>query len=339
MLMEADIRALPEDPILTHLVDLYFIHIDAWCRILHQETTLKMFRSRSWEHDEGDQILLHSMVATTLRFVKDRDLDEETKAKQHDRSKKKVLSYGLENSTVKSLQAMVILALDRVGSTNEPPAWIILAIVARSVVLLGLADESAPPTALPDKPSMSITKGVILCKPADWVEEEGRRRLFWMVYLLDRYGTIVTAHDFALNDQCIKRRLPCRDDKFAENERVHTKCFQTSKDLKEPPSHDPNTDAFALYFEVLEILSRVHNFLRKPMDISTRESVQIWVSEYHEINLYLTSWWERLPPEYGSISGIMGCNAGTGYSAGNQREVPMVRHECDWVMLHATYHT
>ncbi len=126
-----------------------------------------------------------------------------------------------------------------------------------------------------------------------------------MVFLLDRLATIVTAHNFALNDKDIKRRLPCHNDHFANNNRVVTRTFKRSKNLQEPPSDDPNTDAFAFYFELLEILSRVHKFLRRtPMDISASESVRVWVTEYIKINGYLASWWTRLPSMYVSISSV-----------------------------------
>lgn len=313
-------------------MDLYFIHINAWCPVLHWETVIGVINTPSRLRDEGDQILLHSVVATTLRFYKDPCFTDEMKVKQKARSNKEVLLYGLENPTVRSLQAMAILTLDRVGSTSGPPAWMLLAVVARSVVLLGLAEEFAPPASSPDKPSISITKGVILSRPEDWIEEESRRRLFWMVFLLDRLATIVTAHDFALSDKDIKRRLPCRNDHFTNNNRVVTRSFKRSKHLQEPPGHDSNADAFALYLEVLEILARVHEFLRRtPMDISVPESVRTWVVEYDKINRYLASWWARLPPEYCSISSVESRD-GVGYAPSNHHEI------CGWVMLHATYH-
>jgi len=329
---EADTFAFPEVRVLLELVNLFFIHINAWCPVLHQKTILGIVNTPSRLRDEGDQILLHSIVATTLRFYTGPFFTNKMKAKQKERSNKEVLLYGLENPTVRSLQAMAIITLDRVGSTNGPSAWMLLAVVARSVVLLELVDEFTCQTSLSDKPSISITKGVILSRPQDWIEEESRRRLFWMVFLLDRLATIVTAHDFALDDKAIKRRLPCHNDHFANNNRVVTRSFKRSKNLQEPPSHDPNTDAFALYFEVLEILSRVHKFLRRtPMDISASESVRVWETEYDKINRYLASWWARLPSMYVSISSVESRD-GEEYASSSHHQI------CGWVMLHATYH-
>ena len=45
-------------------------------------------------------------------------------------------------------------------------------------------------------------------------EEESRRRLFWEVYLLDRYATVSTAFDFALHDNDIDRKLPIPQPRF-----------------------------------------------------------------------------------------------------------------------------
>lgn len=41
----------------------------------------------------------------------------------------------------------------------------------------------------------------ILPKPGSWIEEEGRRRLFWMAYILVRYAGVATGSDFALREQ------------------------------------------------------------------------------------------------------------------------------------------
>lgn len=153
----------------------------------------------------------------------------------------------------------------------------------------------------------------------------------------DRYGTIVTAHDFALHDKDIKRRLPCHNDyftndKFTNDNPVETRYLPRSRDLQEPPGYDPSIDLFGLYFEVLEILSRVHEFLRRtPMDVGSRESVYVWMSECNKIKRYLASWLENLPPAYGSI-GFIELGEKAGYASREEHEI------CAWVMLHATYH-
>ena len=182
---------LPPYDLLYALVDLYFEHINSWCPILHRRSTLNTFFGPS-PLEEADRMVLYAIVATTLRFSTDARLNEQNRKRYHDSSKQKVLLYGLENSSVKALQALVILALDLVGSSNGPPGWKLLALITRSVVQLGLAVESKSSLIAPVYPSIYTLRAVTLPEAESWIEDESRRRLFWMVYLLDRYSTIAT---------------------------------------------------------------------------------------------------------------------------------------------------
>ncbi|CAI4214978.1 unnamed protein product [Parascedosporium putredinis] len=134
-------QELPPYDLLYALVELYFKQIHTWCPILHRKTTMDVFFGQL-PLDEPDRVLLHAIVTTTLRFSQDSRLTEENRRHYHDLSKRKVLLYGLDNLSVKSLQALVILALDLCGSTHGPPSWNIMALITRAVVQIGLAVES-----------------------------------------------------------------------------------------------------------------------------------------------------------------------------------------------------
>lgn len=217
----------PPYDLLYGLVDLFFKHIYPWCPILHRQTTLNsLFGDTTL--DEADRIILHAVVATTVKFSTDQRLTPEKRERYHQNSKEKVLLYGIENSSVKSLQALVILALDVVGCSNGPPGWNLLALITRSVVQLGLSMETYSPAVAPQYASIYTLRAIVLPEPKDWIEEESRRRLFWMIYVLDRYATVATAFEFALDENEIDRRLPCRDDMYARNIPVETRWFHTS---------------------------------------------------------------------------------------------------------------
>jgi Fungal specific transcription factor domain len=318
-------HALPPYDLLYALVDLYFKHINTWCPILHRRSTLdSLFGPSTLE--EADRILLHAIVATTLRFSTDGRLTDDRRRHYHDVSKQKVLLYGLENSSVKALQALVILALDLVGSSNGPPGWNLLALITRSVVQLGLSVEASSFSVSPNYPSIYTLRAIVLPEPKCWVEEESRRRLFWMIYLLDRYATIATAFEFALDEKEIDRKLPCRDDLWNKNVPVETRWFRTTERIEYDIDKPENLGAFSYYIEILGILSRIHKFLKKPVDISALSDVEQWQGEYRELDNLLTSWKFDLPNEYGSMAKLFQPN---GSKAIN----------CGWVMLHATYHT
>ncbi|KAI1079812.1 putative C6 transcription factor [Whalleya microplaca] len=320
---------LPPYDLLYALADLYFKHINTWCPILHRKSTLDSLFGPS-TLDDTDKVLLHSIVATTLRYSTDPRLTEEKRRHYHDVSKQKVLLYGMENSTVKALQALVILALDLCGSSNGPPGWNIMALITRSVVQLGLAVESNSLSVSPNYTSIYTLRAMILPDPRDFIEEESRRRLFWMIYLLDRYATISTAFDFALSDKEIDRTLPCRDDLWFKNQKVDTRWFHAQNHHPDLPDRDvnrpENLGAFSYYIEILGILSKIHNFLKAPVDIGALGDVEQWQLRYKELDNLLASWKFGLPGDYGNMAKL--------FQPGGGKTL-----NCAWVMLHATYHT
>ncbi|PKY01254.1 C6 transcription factor [Aspergillus campestris IBT 28561] len=318
---------LPPYDLLYALVDLYFEHINTWCPILHRRTTLHTFFGPS-PIDEADRMVLYAIVATTLRFSSDARLSERNRKRYHDSSKQKVLLYGLENSSVKALQALVILALDLVGSSNGPPGWKLLALITRSVVQLGLAVEAKSALIAPVYPSIYTLRAVTLPEPETWIEDESRRRLFWMVYLLDRYSTIATAFDFALDDKDIDRKLPCKDEYFARNQLVETRRFHHSGDRADYSSRAEYVGSFGLYVEILGILSRIHLFLKRPVDIGSLSGVEEWQTTYRKLDSELTSWEFGLPPEY--------VFEDSPRSSGSKHNKDI---HLGWVQLHSTYQT
>jgi hypothetical protein len=175
----------PPNDLLYGLVDLFFKHVYPWCPILHRQTTLNSLFGNS-TLDDADRIILHAVVATTLKFCTDQRLNAEKRRQYYKNSKEKVLLYGIENSSVKSLQALVILSLDVIGCSNGPPGWNMLALITRSVVQLGLSMETYSPMVAPLYASIYTLRAVVLPEPKDWIEEESRRRLFWMIYVLGK---------------------------------------------------------------------------------------------------------------------------------------------------------
>lgn len=317
----------PPYDLLYALADLFFRHINTWCPILHRKSTLDALFGQNSTLEEADKILLHAIVATTLRFSTDPRLTEEEKKKQHDHSKEQVILYGHENSCVRSLQALVILALDLVGESNGPPGWNLLALITRSVVQLGLSVEMTSSSVSPKYLSIYTLRAVVLPEPKTWIEDEGRRRLFWMVYLLDRYATIATAFEFALDEREIDRKLPCRDDLFSRNQPVETRWFRTSQRTDYRLNKPENLGSFSYYIEIVGILSRIHQFLKKPVDISSLEDVEDWQSQYRQLDAEISDWKAGLPSEYGNIGRL--------YTSGGNNKIV----NCGWIMLHAQYHT
>lgn len=315
---------LPPYDLLYALVDLYFKHVNIWLPLLDRKTTLDTLFGAS-SLDDADRVLLHAIVATTLRFSQDPRLTPESRQHYHDTSKQRVQLFGLENSNVRALQALVILALDVTGTTNGPPAWNLLALISRSMVQLGLAVESSSTLASPMYPSIATLRASVLPEPKSWVEDEERRRLFWAVYLLDRYATIATAFEFALDEKEVDRRLPCRDDLFAANKTVETRWFRPPE---RPRYATGMTDAhghFSYHCELMTILGHIHQFLKRPIDIGSLTDVEQWQGSYRSLDSDLNAWHFSLPDEFANITRLLKSN------------VPSKNTNCGWIMLHAAY--
>ncbi|KAF2839363.1 hypothetical protein M501DRAFT_1031468 [Patellaria atrata CBS 101060] len=312
---------LPPHGVLFKLTELFFKHIGPWCPILHMESFVDALFGPSASRDEADRILLHAIVATTLRFLHDPALDQVSRERYRSIAEQKVWYYSLKNTSVKSLQALVILAVDLVGSSNESPGRKILALIAKSIVELGLHTEMTSSSVSPKYVSIYTLRAVVLPEPQDWLEDESRRRLLWMTYVLDRYANLATSFEFSLDEKEIDRMLPCREELFSNNHQVETRWFKTPQRADYSTDRPENLGPFSYYIEIVGILSQIHQFHRKPVDIRMESDVEQWKAEYRRLDTMISAWVCELPTEYANI--IDG-------SAGRTVE------DC---MLRAAYHT
>lgn len=312
---------LPPNDLLYELVDLYFKHVATWSPILDRKHTFNVLFGHTLE--EPHRILLHAIVAVSLRFSKDLRLTPPAREHYHRVSRIKVQLYGLENTNIPALQALVILAIDVLGTSNSAPGWNLLALIARNVVQLGLNVEKSVYLAAAPYPSMSCLGAFAVSQPTSWTENEARRRLLWMVYVLDRYTTVSTSFNFALNDGEIDRPLPCSYDLFSQNEPVETKWFDGPDSSRTTINHVENLGSFAYHCEVLRILSRIHKFLNQPIDITSHEQVEHWKTMYTHLDAELNYFLSQLPGEYSKISQL--CHSDPASKIAN------------WIMLHAAF--
>lgn len=323
---------LPPQDIVYTLVDLYFKHCNTWCPILERKTTFSAFFG-STSLNEADRVLLHAIVATTLRFLKDPRLSPEMRSHYHAVSRQTVQMYAMENVNIEALRALVIVCLDELGASNGPKGWNLLAILAQNIRQLGLCEESSIFLAIDtdeDTPQTGSIRRVAIDRPKSWIEDEGRRRLCWMVYLLDRYATIATTtFDFMLDDSKMRRMLPCSYDLFSRDVPVETRAWTLSADqhgsVGMTVNRPENLGSFSYHCEILRILSRVHDFLRQPLDITSQSEMAAWRNQYRALDSALDTWLRGLPGDYSKISAL--CHSDPASRVAN------------WFMLHSAYVT
>lgn len=321
----------PHDMVYT-LVDLYFKHCNTWCPILDRKTTFGTFFG-STSLEEADRVLLHAIVATTLRFFKDSRLSREMREHYHAVSKHTVQIYAMEHISIPALRALVIITLDELGTSNGPRGWNLLALLVQNVRQLDLCEESSVflSAQAADTPHTGSIRRLATGKPESWIEDEGRRRLCWIVYLLDRYATIATiTFDFMLDDKRMKRVLPCSYDLFSRNVPVETRSSPSLPTNQQGPAEytinkPENLGSFSYHCEILRILTRVHDFLKTPFDVTSSADMAGWRNTYRSLDGALDSWLQSLPSEYSRISAL--CHSDPASRVAN------------WFMLHSAYVT
>lgn len=154
-------------------------------------------------------------------------------------------------------------------------------------------------------PSETASNGIIsriafLPPPVDWCEEEERRRVFWNIFLMDRFCSISTGWNLSLTSADARRRLPCEGSLWEAGHRLEhpTPYFGLSDqtgsagcalpDIR-PESQDQNAlGGFAYAIEATESLSLVTSFfLQQTVDISRPQQVQVWLMRFKQLDLRL----------------------------------------------------
>jgi hypothetical protein len=172
-----------------------------------------------------------------------------------------------------------------------------LTLMSRNILQLGLGVGKG----VSDE-SFGALQAYMLPRPGSWIEDEEERRLVWMVYVLDRYATVATTCNFLLDEKELNRPLPCRYDLFSKNEPVETRSFRWPERSETIVDRPENLGSFSYHCEVLRILSRIHRFLQKPIDVSSPTDVEQWQSSYQQLDQELKAWLSNLPQSYDKIS-------------------------------------
>jgi hypothetical protein len=175
-------------------------------------------------------------------------------------------------------------------------------------------------------------KAVRLVQPSnDWTELEERRRLFWIVFLLDRFCSISTGWNTSLTAEDVHRRLPADGAYFTREEPVTTPYFgiwnkaaaRIGRSLANVPAQynedDPSIEtcsgtspssangyidasklgAFAYCVEATESLSQVTTFfLQQRINWQDKEHAINWLTRFKELDLRLVHWKIFLPPKW-----------------------------------------
>lgn len=285
----------PSSAMAFELIDLYFQRIHAQFPVLHpQETRTKL--KQIIQTNAAWPMLLYSVIAVSLRCLDESRLPVDQRKKFHENCKNKVVLQSLNITTVDALQALVILAYDMVGVSNGPQTWGILALITSSARHLGLLKEESEGTPRPHE-SISTKDDVILPRAETFLERETRRRLFWGIFLLDRYSAVATSFAFRIGEEEIDRLLPVREVLWSSEtmSEPRTKWLKTEARKTDSLNETESMDQFGYLIQIIHILSLIHDFLRQPVHINSFNEVIQWQMTYRQLNQEIDDWYALLP--------------------------------------------
>ena len=289
---------LPPD-LVDSLVEIYFSRIHAWIPILH----VRQSRQRMGLPHERWKLntVLRAIASVTIRFSDDPRLGStESRIRLAQLNRQAVILQSMESFSVENLQALIICAFDTIGSGRGPSAWSIIGSMARTVEQLQLSVEDEDQSPSPRDTQALVQRMHFLPPCTSWNEREERRRVFWNVFLMDRFCSIATGWNVCLTSADVKRRLPCEGALWEEGEPLNTPTpyfgvsdppGNTGKQLPKARTEEADQASlggFAYCIEATESLSLVTSFfLQQAVDVTKTYDVNMWSMRFKQLDLRL----------------------------------------------------
>jgi hypothetical protein len=286
---------LPPDDLMDALVDIHFHNFHHWIPILHVTDFRRQLNQPAGRRHLST--ILHAITSLCARFSDDSRLaDPEIRAAYVKQGRDTVILQSMESFSLVNLQALIICAFDTIGGGRGPSAWSIVGSMTRTVEQLQLSVEEDDRTA-----SARLIRRLDFMPPSTcWKEKENRRRLFWNVFLMDRFCSITTGWNLSLTSADVRRRLPYEGALWQKGvyPGVATPYFgvadqprSTANALPMARQETENQQAlggFAYCIEATESLSLVTSFfLQQAVDMRKVSEVQMWLMRFKELDLRL----------------------------------------------------
>ncbi|KIW14899.1 hypothetical protein PV08_07684 [Exophiala spinifera] len=304
--MEDASSGLPPTAVLHELVELFFELVHPWAPLFCKPN----FTAGMFAPDR--QVLLHGIVVVSFRFWRNPAPSAQEKDNFVKTSREQVLLKSVDTCSLVSTQALALLALDAIGQGPGPRTLNLMSMLITAAHQLGLAKTRSPTTPETNTP---LVRNEEPLDGADFsnISKEEKRRLFWIIYSLDRFSSVAHGQSGGIDTKAIKLPYPLNDGEW--NQTVTPEWFQAGQQTK--PSHAYcSASLWHHNIDLLASLDRSNQLLIQPVDLSLPAHCQEWQSVFRRLDITMTTWFENLPKDV--------------------RERPAT-FDPMWVMLHATF--
>ncbi|SPO04653.1 related to C6 transcription factor [Cephalotrichum gorgonifer] len=219
---------IPDERVLDALLRAYFSHVHPWIPMIHEgrlRNRLSAEGSMPPEQEQKLRMLLTAIRLVGARFIADREMASRCVEDIDDKQshvRDWVILQAVKRPCVESLQALILLAFDDIGSGQASLAWPIIGSLTRTAEYLQLTVEHG----VFDRQAQPLVRAYTLLAPAEnWTQEEERRRVFWNIFNLDRYCSVTMGWNTSLTSHDVNRRLPCDGISWRKEDAVETPFF------------------------------------------------------------------------------------------------------------------
>ncbi|KAH0527056.1 hypothetical protein TsFJ059_002100 [Trichoderma semiorbis] len=236
---------LPPQEIMDELVELFFDLVYPWAPLFFKPSfTANMYASER-------QILLHGIVIVAFRFWRKPDPPLEAREAYIKASRDFILLKTIDTCTLISTQALTLLAIDTMGQGQGPRTWNVMSMLVTAAKHLGLSKnpssstiETNTPLVRNEDPDDGLDSSII--------EMEERRRLFWVIYSIDRLSSVSHGQPGGTDTKNIRLPYPVNDEDWGQS--VPPEWFQVAGAMKQSQGYN----AFNLWRHYIDLsLSRV----------------------------------------------------------------------------------
>ncbi|KAK4072928.1 transcriptional regulator family: Fungal Specific TF [Trichoderma aggressivum f. europaeum] len=298
---------LPSHEIMDELLELFFDLVYPWAPLFFKPSfTANMYASER-------QILLHGIVIVAFRFWRKSDPPLETREAFVKASRDFILLKTIDSCTLISTQALTLLAIDTIGQGQGPRTWNVMSMLVTAAKHLGLSKspssssiETNTPLVRNEDPDDGLDSSII--------ETEERRRLFWVIYSIDRLSSVSHGQPGGTDTRNIRLPYPVNDEDWGQS--VPSDWFQATGAIKQSQWYN-TFNLWRHYIDLLALLDRSNQLLIQPVNYSLPAHCQEWQSSFRRLDINLATWFENLPREV--------------------REPPPDFNPM-WILVHATFH-
>jgi hypothetical protein len=220
---------LPKD-LAEELIHLFFEKIQLWLPLLHKPRFMAYFMTESpntlyrMDGYSVEETMLHyGIFSLASRFSNHPALIQlnsfersisfaETAHQLYDKAR-----LAIEPSTLPYLQGCILLVFCMYTQGPSPRGWIITGVCVRMAYDLGIGSIDAD--FIEESPDASDA--------SRWTDKEELRRAWWLVWELDRFGSIISKRPYAIDQRRMAVKLPVSDEAWFFNTPVESVVLRT----------------------------------------------------------------------------------------------------------------